>query len=85
MVAEDICVPYGNNTGVNKCTGKDQILYDAKNNVGVCDCVEDERQLIYYKGECHIQNVQVRLDSSKQLNNFSSQLWNRDLALTGRG
>lgn len=56
--AENQCVSYGKPNGTNPCKGKDQILYDAKNNVGVCDCVEDDRQLIYYNGECHVQNVE---------------------------
>lgn len=52
-------MPFGANAEYNPCIGKDQILYDGKNNEGACDCVEDERQLIYYQGECHTQNIQV--------------------------
>ncbi|XP_057376635.1 uncharacterized protein LOC130697862 [Daphnia carinata] len=52
------CLPFGPNAfAFNPCKKKDQILYDGKNNEGSCDCVEDERQLVYYNGECHRQNV----------------------------
>ncbi|EFX82133.1 hypothetical protein DAPPUDRAFT_241234 [Daphnia pulex] len=51
------CMPFGPNATVNPCKKKDQILYDGKNNEGACDCIEDDRQLVYYNGECHRQNV----------------------------
>jgi hypothetical protein len=50
-------MPFGPKAAVNPCKKKDQILYDGKNNEGACDCVEDDRQLVYYNGECHSQNI----------------------------
>lgn len=53
---------YGATAAVNPCANKtDQILYDGKNNAGYCDCVIDERQLVYYNGECYEQNIQVQI------------------------
>lgn len=52
---------FGPSARVNPCAEKkDQVLYDGKNNEGICDCIEDERHLIYYDGECYQQNYQVR-------------------------
>jgi hypothetical protein len=51
------CLPFGPNATINPCKKKDQILYDGKNNEGACDCLEDDRQLVYYNGECHRQNL----------------------------
>ena len=51
---------YGPTAELNPCLANDQYLYDGKNNEGYCDCVEDERNLVYYQGECHQLNQQVR-------------------------
>ena len=52
---------YGPTAIVNPCANKtDQALYDGKNNEGHCDCVIDDRHLVYYDGECYQQNIQVR-------------------------
>lgn len=54
------CMKFGPNARVNPCADKkDQILYDGKNNEGTCDCVDDERHLVYYDGQCYQQNYQV--------------------------
>ncbi|KAK4026554.1 Uncharacterized protein APZ42_017213 [Daphnia magna] len=53
------CMKFGPSARVNPCAEKkDQVLYDGKNNEGICDCIEDERHLIYYDGECYQQNYQ---------------------------
>lgn len=70
----------------NPCNKTDQILYDGKNNEGACDCVDDERQLIYFQGECHIQNVQVILNATQVKIAFIITLFSgRDLVSMDRG
>ena len=40
---------------------KNQMLYDGPDNEGMCDCIQDERSLVYYPNDaqCHQLNVQV--------------------------
>lgn len=81
-------MPFGPNAEFNPCLKKDQILYDGKNNEGACDCVDDERQLVYYEGECHIQNIQVierQQQGILELHNNRSVSIKRDLASMVRG
>ena len=48
---------------LNPCSSKkDMLLYDGLENKALCDCVEDERNLIFsdIDGQCYPQNVQVK-------------------------
>jgi len=56
------CVAVGSSDAeLNVCAAKkDQVLYDGAGNKGICDCVDDDRHLVYYaaNGECYRQNEQ---------------------------
>lgn len=63
-VPEGRCIKYGPYADYDPCVDKiDQILYDGKNNEGICDCVLDERQLVSYQGECYELYTQVNYTS----------------------
>lgn len=47
----------------NPCAGrKDQVLYEGANNKAVCDCIDDERNLVFSNvdGQCYSPNTQVK-------------------------
>jgi hypothetical protein len=61
FLPEKQCVKIGGSTNIlNPCPFANQAAYDSKDNTAFCDCVEDERGLVFYQptGKCYQQNVQ---------------------------
>ena len=54
------CLKIGSR-GSNVCSSPEEMLYDGLGNVGVCDCVQDERELVYLSGHCYQLNTQVQI------------------------
>lgn len=52
---------------LNPCASKkDMLLYDGIENRAICDCVQDDRNLIFSEidGRCHRQNEQVTIETT---------------------